>query len=240
MSANRKPIKVSGLIASGKLTPAAGVPQSHAFESPTTSSAAHHPPSDENLPALALPDLAVPTEWELVDDWIGDIPADLVDDSPFQTEDEARERYDPQAIDELAHTMAQAGQQEPITVRYIKRRFELIAGHRRIRAARSLGWVKIRARIVKRSDPEAEKSVMVHNEGRRENSDFAKALLYARARDKGYAKSQTDIANMFATTQTDVSKRLAMLTLPSPILQLLHEKKDLFSRTTAGNILKLI
>lgn len=191
-----------------------------------------------SLPALAEPVTAA--EWALINDELHDIDVALVVDSPFQSEDDSIGRYDSESIDELAHTMANAGQQEPISVRWVDGKFELIAGHRRIRAARSIGWSRIRARIVKLDDTEAEKGLMVHNEGRKDNSDYAKAKLYARAKAKGYARTQDELAHMFATKQGSVSKRLAMLTLPQPILKMLDSQPDLISMGTAKTVLELI
>lgn len=237
MSNSRPGMKVSGLINSGKVIAKEGVAVSNAFDAPTSSSEIVELPQKFPLP---LADSVAPIRWELVNDELHEIFVDLVYDSPFQTEEDSISRYDPESIDELAHTMAKAGQQEPIVVRWVNGRFELIAGHRRIRAARSMGWTKILARIVRMDDAAAEKGLMVHNEGRKENSDYAKAKLYARARAKGYAKTQDELAHMFATKQGSVSKRLAMLTLPAPILQMLDAKPDLITMGTAKMIHELV
>lgn len=242
MSNSRQGIKVSGLISSGKVFAKEGVQESRAFDAPTA-----RPDSGEVEQAemsqrshLHVAASTAPIQWELVNDEVYDIDIDFVMDSRFQTEEDSIGRYDSESIDELAHTMANAGQQEPIVVRWVNGRFELIAGHRRIRAARSMGWTKIRARIVKLDDEAAEKSLMVHNEGRKENSDYKKAKLYARAKAKGYAKTQDELAHMFATKQGSVSKRLAMLTLPEPILKMLDAKPDLFGMGTAKTIHDLV
>ncbi|ATQ79263.1 hypothetical protein CR152_32320 (plasmid) [Massilia violaceinigra] len=241
MSNSRPGIKVSGLISSGKVSAKEGVQESRAFDVPTSL-----PDSGEieqiagQRPHLQVASSASPMRWEVVIDELHDVDVDLVYDSPFQTEEDSIGRYDPESIDELAHTMANAGQQEPVVVRWVNGRFELIAGHRRIRAARSMGWTKIRARIVKLDDTAAEKGLMVHNEGRKENTDYKKAKLYARAKAKGYARTQDELAHMFATKQGSVSKRLAMLTLPEPILKMLDAKPDLIGMGTAKTIHELV
>lgn len=227
----RKPLKVSGLLAAGKLIAAPGVATSDAFDA--------HPADAAQPLALASPP-PIPTEWELVDGQIVDLPVDLIDDSPYQPEDEARERYDPAGIDDLAHTIAAEGQQDPIQVRRKGHRYELISGHRRLRAIRSLGRMTIKALIFDKTDSEAERSVMVHNEGRAGRCDFAKAKLYARAKLRGYAKTQEELALMFATNQSEVSMRLSMLTLPAPILALLEEKKDLIGMNAAQVVKQLV
>lgn len=161
---------------------------------------------------------------------------DLIDDSPYQP----RLRYASETIDELAHTMASAGQEEPIQVRAVGSRYELISGHRRVRAGRSLGWTTIKALIVIKDDREAELATMVHNEGREDLSDFERGKLYKRAQEGGFAKSQTEIANLFGTSQAVVSKRLAMLELPQPILDLLETNPILFSYNCSNTIHALL
>lgn len=161
---------------------------------------------------------------------------ELIDDSPYQP----RLRYASETIDELAHTMASAGQEEPIQVRAVGSRYELISGHRRVRAARSLGWSTIKASIVIKNDREAELATMVHNEGREDLSDFERGKLYKRAQIAGFAKSQTDIANLFGTSQAVVSKRLAMLELPQAILELLEANPLLISYNCSNTIHSLL
>jgi ParB/RepB/Spo0J family partition protein len=237
VAATRKQFKFSGLVARGVIAPVVDPDATPQFGNSLQTIA-----DVDGVPSTlrAVVNHAEAADWELVDDRAIDIDVALVDDSPYQPEDESRDRYNPEGIDELAHTMANAGQQEPITVRRHGHRFELIAGHRRIRSARSLGWERIRALVVRKSDEEAEKSVMVHNEGRKDLSDYAKAKLYQRAKQKGYAKKQDDIAHMFATKQGSVSKRMAMLSLPRPVLDLLEKHNDLFGMNTSAVIHELI
>ena len=161
---------------------------------------------------------------------------ELIDDSPYQP----RLSYASETIDELAHTMASAGQEEPIQVRAIGSRYELISGHRRVRAGRSLGWTTIKALIVIKDDRQAELATMVHNEGREDLSDFERGKLYKRAQEGGFAKSQTEIANLFGTSQAVVSKRLAMLDLPEAILELLEAKPSLFSYNCSNTVHALL
>lgn len=228
MSGSRKPLKVSGLVAAGKVAHVAGVHISNAFDA-----AYPHPKLADHSPAI-------PAAWELVEGRMVELDVALIDDSPYQPADEARERYDPVGIDNLAHTIAAEGQQDPIQVRPRGARFELISGHRRIRAVRSLGHLTIKALIFDKNDSGAERSLMVHNEGRAGRCDYAKAKIYARAKEAGYAKTQEDLALMFATGQSEVSMRLSMLALPAPIIALLEETKDLIGMNAAQVIKQLV
>ncbi|MBB5610576.1 MULTISPECIES: ParB/RepB/Spo0J family partition protein [unclassified Janthinobacterium] len=240
----RRQVKFSGLVNAGVISPTPDINSPPHFANTLSGAAAPQqlqPLADRPVAALTI-DATQKAEWELVEnESVRLIDVDMVDDSPFQPEDEARDRYNSEGIDDLAHTMASAGQKENIIVRVVNGRFELIAGHRRIRAARSLGWAKIKALVVgMKDDLEAEKSVMVHNEGTQGNSDYAKAKLYQRAKQRGFAKTQADIAHMFATKQASVSKRLAMLELPTPILNLLESQFDLFGMNASAAIHELL
>lgn len=215
-----KQIKVSGLMSSGIIKQQVQNPENEHREIANIVVRADIDSDNNNRSTLGTTELLL----------------ELIDDSPYQP----RLRYASETIDELAHTMASAGQEEPIQVRAIGSRYELISGHRRVRAARSLGWTTIKALLVTKDDREAELATMVHNEGREDLSDFERGKLYKRAQEGGFAKSQTDIANLFGTSQAVVSKRLAMLELPKAILDLLEANPVLFSYNCSHTIHSLL
>lgn len=220
--------------------PSLSLEQMLAAESAAESAAAPVAPSAAPSPVSATDSGAAAASAAVAFDTVVTLDLARVDDSPYQSTADAGNRYDPESIDELAHTMATAGQEEPILVRPVGSRYELIAGHRRVRAARTLGWSTIRALVVQRGDREAHQSVLVHNEGRKDLCDYGKAKVYQRAKSESFVTTQDEIARMFATRQSHVSQRLAMLKLPAPILAMLEEQNDLFSMTTAANILALL
>lgn len=235
MSSHNKSIKISGLIQSGRINPNAPTGNLPSFDAGAT--IINPDESLKNGPAGS-------EEQSSQDDGISqnngkfdDVPVNLIDDSPYQP----RTSYDPSKIDELAHTLASAGQKERIQVRKMANgRFELIAGHRRTRAARTLGWVTIQAIVLVLSDIEAEKSTMVHNEASEGLTDYEHALLYEKSKERGFTKTQEDIAKMFGTNQANVSRCLSMLRLPSEVLKMLDTKKDLITGRTAQVILQLL
>jgi ParB family chromosome partitioning protein len=162
----------------------------------------------------------------------------LVDDSPYQP----RDLYDSVEIDNLANSLVAAGLDEPITIRLkvgITGRYELIAGHRRIRAARSLGWSEISAYVVIRTDREAQLSAMVSNESRVDLTDFERGKLYQAAIDARFVRTQVEVADLFGTTQGFVSKRMAMLKLPVPYIIMLESSPGLFGVSCAEVIAQL-
>lgn len=161
--------------------------------------------------------------------------SDVVD-SPFQP----RIEYDPEEIDALAKTMAASTQADPIKVRTVGDKFELISGHRRKRAALSLGWVEIDAIVEIRTDSEAELEAMLLVVGNVQLSDYEFAKMYRRALDKKFCKTQREAAAMFGVTPAAVTGRLDMLSLPQPIVEMLEAKPSLFSYVTSNVIKSLV
>ncbi|MEO6354330.1 MAG: ParB/RepB/Spo0J family partition protein [Burkholderiaceae bacterium] len=212
---SRAPLRVSGLIQTGKVTPKESLDPIEPFGGAT---------NRQQLDSITL-------------SGVKKIPLDLIDDSPYQP----RIQYDPTELDNLGHTMAAAGQEESISVREKSGgRYELISGHRRTRAARNLGWTEIEAIIKNLPDREAELSTMVRNEARVDLTDYERGKLYKRALTSGFSATQAEIANLFGTTQSKVSKCMAMLNLPATYTNILEERPDAFGSTCTSVIAQLL
>lgn len=158
-------------------------------------------------------------------------------DSPYQP----RRSYDPESIDELGKSLSANGQQEPVILRALpNNQFELIGGHRRKKAALNIGWDELDARIVVRTDEQAKKETLLQNEGREDLTEYERAMMYHMAINDGVVKNQTECAEVFATSQASVSKAIAMLDLPAPIIAMLDKNPALFGSSTASIIRDLL
>lgn len=147
-------------------------------------------------------------------------------DSPYQP----RTSYDETALQQLAVQMEQRGQDEPIRVRLMPDgEYQLIAGHRRIRAARLLGWAEIEAFVEKHDERSAAIATLISNESNVGLSDFDRGMAYQRALDDGLATSQEGVAKLFGCTQGRVSQCLSVVKLPSPIIALLRRYPGLIN-----------
>lgn len=169
-------------------------------------------------------------------DRIQKIKLALVDDSPYQP----RLEYDPEEIDALAKTMAAAKQADPIKVRKVGERYEIISGHRRKRAGLSLGWTEIDAIVEIRTDEQAELEAMLLVVANVQLSDYEFGKMYRRALDKGFCKTQREAAAMFGVTPAAVTGRLDMLSLPERIIEMLEAKPSLFGYSTSNVIKGLV
>jgi ParB/RepB/Spo0J family partition protein len=83
-------------------------------------------------------------------------------------------------LDELKRSLAQGGLYQPILVRPVGDRFDLIAGERRFRSARSLGWTTIAATVRPMTDDEADVAMLTENEQRKDLTLAEKAAAWER------------------------------------------------------------
>lgn len=165
------------------------------------------------------------------------IQLQLVVDSPWQP----RTRYDETDLQALGQAMKDRGQDEPIKVRKLPSgQFELIYGHRRIRAARLIGWADIKATVVELDDKSAELATLVSNESQIGLSDWERAQAYLQALNHGLASDQKDVGRLFSCSQSRVSQCLTLYKLPEAILQLLATYPGLVKYRHAKAVLQLV
>ena len=140
---------------------------------------------------------------------VHDIRLDLVDAGP-----NVRHKVD----DALKASLAEHGLLQPITVQRAGRRYEVLYGHRRTAAARSLGWETIPAIIVSRPDA-AELPVrqVIENLDRRglNPMEIAEALQATLEADPTLTKR--DLARRVGRHPSWVSSKLALILLPQEI-----------------------
>jgi ParB family chromosome partitioning protein len=235
---SRAGIKVSGLVASGKVAARENEEQRKPLVSarPTAAPSVVELPTRDELPAGADSSAASNESRTLGGrENARKIPVAEIVDSPYQP----RLKYDPEEIDRLAETMDTAEHAEPVRVRIVNGKYELISGHRRIRAARSLGWPEINAYVEELTDREAQAKTLLLAVGSVGLSDYEYALMFATAVKDGLCKTQREVASYFGQGTTKVNGCLEMLKLPAKIVRMLDAKPDLFGYQTGAVIKKL-
>ena len=128
-----------------------------------------------------------------------------------------RKTFDSASLYELADSIRQYGLLQPITVRQLREGFyELVAGERRLRAARLAGLTHIDALVVDRDEESAAVLAMVENL-QRENLHFLEEAegYYALIRDHGF--TQEALAQQVGRTQSAIANKLRILKLSSAI-----------------------
>jgi len=129
-----------------------------------------------------------------------------------------------EAMEELTSSMEQFGLFEPLLVIQEGEYYRLLAGHRRLMAARSLGWEKIACSIMN-VDAETGALISLEENIKREDVNPYDQALYFLHLIKTYDMTQTEIANKFGFSKQQVHNRMELLKLDPTTIQFVQEKE---------------
>lgn len=119
---------------------------------------------------------------------------------------------DPDLV-ELAQSMQERGLLQPIVVGVDRGQYILIAGERRLRAARQLGWTTIPAVVTLKARPEWAIDMLVENIQRKQLDPWEEAQGYRRLLDQGWSLRQ--IARRVAKSPGYISVVLKLMSYPA-------------------------
>lgn len=135
-----------------------------------------------------------------------------------------RTLFDDEKIKELAQTLQTHGMIQPIVVRKKdEETYEVIAGERRLRAAKSLGWERISAIIRNLSDTETASIALIENIQREELSVIEEAKAYEQLLAM-HELTQEALAQRLGKSQSTVANRIRLLSLPERVQEALMER----------------
>jgi len=157
---------------------------------------------------------------EPIHDGPREIDIDLVEPSPYQP----RTRFREEALDELARSIKASGIIQPIVVRPIGNRFQLIAGERRWRAAQRAGLTKASAIIRQVSDELALEMTLVENIQREDLNPIEAARAFERLMDE-FQLTQESVAERTGKDRATVANAVRLLKLESTIQDWIEEGK---------------
>jgi ParB family chromosome partitioning protein len=144
----------------------------------------------------------------------------LIDNNSLQP----RQDYDPVALEELKASINEKGILQPILIRPKGNRFEVVAGERRLRAARELGLEVVPAVIREFSDSETLLIALIENIQRQDLNVIDEAKAFEKLM-KDFSLSQDQIARSVGKDRATVSNTLRLLKLPVEIqTQIIVEK----------------
>jgi ParB family transcriptional regulator, chromosome partitioning protein len=132
-----------------------------------------------------------------------------------------RKRLDSESVAELAESVRIQGVVQPVLVRPAEEGYELIAGERRWRAARSAGLATIPAVVREAEDVDALMLALVENVARENLSAVEEARAYAALLDE-FGLTLGDVAERVGRSKSSVSNRLRLLDLPEDVLALVE------------------
>jgi len=133
-------------------------------------------------------------------------------------------REDPGDVEELAASIKSKGLIEPIIVRPVRDKFEIIAGHRRFQACRMNRFVEVPAVVMDIGDREAFEVSLEENIHRKALDPIEEARAFSiYVRRYGYG-SVTDLAGRIGKSEEYVSHRILLLNLPDSIQSLVSRR----------------
>ena len=128
--------------------------------------------------------------------------------SPLQP----RKEFEHEALQELVNSIREHGIIQPLIVRQVDGRHELIAGERRLRAAQELGLEKVPAIVRSASDLEVLELSLIENLQRADLNPIEEAQAYARLAGE-FSMRQEDIAQKVGRSRAAVANSMRLLDL---------------------------
>ncbi len=144
-------------------------------------------------------------------DGFRDLPLDQIDANP----DQPRKNFNEDALIELAESIRRHGVLQPIVVRPLGGRYQIIAGERRWRATKRTGLEKIPARVMTCDDETTMILGITENVARRDMDPMEEANAYGSLRTLG--RTIPEIAGLFGKTEKAVETSLDLLVLTEPL-----------------------
>ncbi|MBE6616090.1 MAG: ParB/RepB/Spo0J family partition protein [Ruminococcaceae bacterium] len=134
--------------------------------------------------------------------------------------DQPRKNFEPEALAQLADSIAANGVLQPILVRQTGERYEIIAGERRFRGARLAGLTEIPALVLEADDLAAARYALIENLQREDLNPYEEAVAYDRLMEE-FGLSQEEIAGQLGKSRSAVANALRLLDLPEEVVKML-------------------
>lgn len=148
-----------------------------------------------------------------------EISVAAISPNPFQP----RRSFDDTALAELASSIDVSGLLQPIVVRPVGSRFELIAGERRWRAVQRLGWSKVPAVVRELDDRTTLTLALIENLQRDDLTALDEAIGYQRLMGE-FNVAQAEVARLVGKDRSTIANTLRLLKLPADVQELLQAR----------------
>jgi ParB family transcriptional regulator, chromosome partitioning protein len=176
------------------------------------------PPPQPPRPEASAAVAAAPAPVVVPTDGVLQADIDLIDPSPYQPRTHFRE----ESLEELSRSIRMSGIVQPLVVRRIGARFQLIAGERRWRAAQRAGFGRVP--VVVRNVPEekALEMTLVENIQREDLNPIEQARAFQRLMDE-FMLTQEQVAERTGKERTTIANAVRLLNLEGVIQNLVEE-----------------
>ncbi len=146
------------------------------------------------------------------------VDIDLIEPSPYQP----RTRFREEPLAELAQSIQANGIIQPLVLRPVGSRFQLLAGERRWRAAQRAGLTRVPAVLREVDDESALEITLVENIQREDLNPVEEARAYERLLDE-FQLTQEEVATRTGKDRTTVANAVRLLRLEKQVLDLIED-----------------
>ena len=143
-----------------------------------------------------------------------------IDDNPFQP----RREFSEPELASLSESLKEHDMLQPVLVRRVADRYQLISGERRLRAAIKAGWSQIPARLREADDRLVAELAIVENLQRKDLNAVEKALSFRRYLEE-HQCTQEELATRLKIDRSTIANLVRLLELPDPVLDTLRGEK---------------
>lgn len=136
--------------------------------------------------------------------------------------DQPRKNFNVEELSSLADSIKEYGLIQPITVRRVGERYQIIAGERRWRAARMAGLSEVPVSIISADDKKAAEMALVENIQRSDLDPIEEAEAFSSLIEE-YGLTQEEVGRRTGRSRTSVTNTLRLLELPKEVRKMLSD-----------------
>lgn len=147
------------------------------------------------------------------------IPVNLIEANQYQP----RVAFNHEELEELALSIKENGLIQPVVVRKKGNQYEIIAGERRYRACKKLGYNEVQCIVIDSTDVQSAQMALVENIQRENLSAIEEAKAYARIIEETKI-TQVELAKKMGKSQSAIANKIRLLILPEAVQEKVNDK----------------
>ena len=143
-----------------------------------------------------------------------------IDSNPAQP----RQDFAAEEMRALADSISAHGLLQPVVVRRVHDRYQLVAGERRLRAAIQAGWVDVPVNVIEADDRQVAELAIVENLQRKDLNPLEKAASFQKYLSQ-YGCTQEDLASRLKLDRSTIANLIRLLELPEAVQEAIRRGK---------------
>jgi ParB family transcriptional regulator, chromosome partitioning protein len=140
------------------------------------------------------------------------VPLERIENNPYQP----RKAFDEEELASLSASIRTHGILQPLVVRKVGDRYQLIAGERRLRAAKDAGMTTVPVRVVNFNDQQVLEAALVENIHRADLNPIEKAQGFKEYLDR-FEMTHDELAKRLGLARPTITNLVGLLELPSEV-----------------------